>query len=187
MSRQRPPVPPPVSDDEELYRREYASVRPLPSGPTRVPLVPKEARPAGGSADELRPSEPPQLHVERSGDRVLAAAPSVSRETVRVLGRGDRPAEATCDLHGLRAEAARTRLLHFIEDSTLRGRRRVLIVCGRGQHSGAQGPVLRELAVAILAGPSLGRHVLAFTSAAPGQGGAGALAVLLRDRPPARQ
>lgn len=184
MSRSKTAASPPAAPEgEELYRREYASVRPLAPGPARVPVVPRGGRspdPAAGRARES--ASPPAFHLERSGERILAMAPSISRETVRALSQGERPVEATCDLHGLRADAAHARLVRFIEDSVHRGRRRVLIVCGRGQHSGGQGPVLRELAVAVLAGPAVGRHVLAFASAPPGQGGEGALAVLLRRR-----
>jgi DNA-nicking Smr family endonuclease len=173
----RPAPPPPPSDDDELYRREYAAVRPLPPGPTRVPRRPGPGSPAAGKP---RPSPPRPQPVEPDDGRILAAAPSVSRETVQALGKGEHPPEATCDLHGLRAAAAEARLVHFIEESVRRGLRRVRIVCGRGQHSGAAGPVLRELAASALTGSVLGRHVLAFASAAPGQGGEGALVVLLR-------
>jgi DNA-nicking Smr family endonuclease len=180
----KPPVLPPVSD-EELYRREYASVRPLPAAPSRVPRGPSAGPTGGPVAGKARPSPPrPQLFEPGDG-RIRAAAPSVSRETVQALGKGA-PPEATCDLHGLRAEAAEARLARFIEDSVGRGLRRVLVVCGRGQHSGAAGPVLRELAVSALTGPAVGRHVLAFASAPPRLGGEGALLVLLRVAPPGR-
>jgi DNA-nicking Smr family endonuclease len=187
VSKRKPPLPPPAGLDDEgrrLFEREYAGVRPLTPGPARIPLVPNADRAQGGSAE--RPGsarQRPRLHVERCDGRVTGAAAGVSRETVRALGRGEPPAEATCDLHGLRAEAARARLERFIEESASRGRRVVLIVCGRGLHSGVQGPVLLELTIETLAGSSACRHVLAFTSASRGQGGEGALRVLLRHRP----
>ena len=60
------------------------------------------------------------------------------------------------------------------------GKRCVLLVHGRGLHSPDQLPVLKEALLGWLAGGRFGRLVLAFCSARPADGGAGALYVLLR-------
>jgi DNA-nicking Smr family endonuclease len=175
----KPSSPPPATPQDEerrLYEREYASVRPLPPGPTRIPLVPGAARSHGAATQRMQPTD--GIAVRRHHGLVTGATPGVSRQTVRMLGRGELPVEATCDLHGMRAEPARGRLARFIEDSVRSGRRAVLVVCGRGLHSGPLGPVLLEVAIEVLA--SAHPQVLAFTSAPPRQGGEGALMVLLR-------
>jgi DNA-nicking Smr family endonuclease len=56
----------------------------------------------------------------------------------------------------------------------------VLIVHGRGLGSKDNIPVLKEKLQAWLTRGAIGRHVLAFTSARPWDGGTGAVYVLLR-------
>ncbi|MFQ5418592.1 MAG: Smr/MutS family protein, partial [Myxococcota bacterium] len=57
----------------------------------------------------------------------------------------------------------------------------VLVIHGRGRGS-ADGPVLKSALPGWLALPPLGASVMAFASAPPGDGGAGATVVLLRRR-----
>jgi len=60
------------------------------------------------------------------------------------------------------------------------GKRCVLVVHGRGLHSKDQRPVLKEAVVNWLGRTGLRKQVLAFCTARPYDGGAGALYVLLR-------
>ena len=68
-------------------------------------------------------------------------------------------------------------------DEVLRARRDglgcVLIVCGRGLHSGLEGPVLPDVAIERLS-EELAYYVLAFCTAPRRWGGEGALLVMLR-------
>ena len=184
-----PPATPPTLGDEverRLFECEFAGVRPLPPGPTRVAPSASAPGPRGSARAAFRKaSQVSALTVERQGSRVTGASFGVSHETLHKLGRGGTRFEATCDLHGLRAEAARMRLERFIAESVALDRRAVLVICGRGVHSGLAGPVLLEMAVRTLGQPPAAQHVLAFASAAPAQGGEGALMVLLRRRRPA--
>lgn len=154
-------------------------MRPLKPTSARVPLAPPAPRPA---TTPTGATAKPQSGwaITRQGGLVSAAAPGVARATVSALGRGELPIEDICDLHGMRAEAARGRLERFIVSRAERGCRALLVICGRGLHSGPEGPVLLDLAIEVLTGAAVGRHVLAFASAPPRQGGEGALAVLLR-------
>ena len=68
----------------------------------------------------------------------------------------------------------------FLTDSVRAGLRCVLIVHGRGLNSKDQTPVLKERLKSWLARGRPARVVLAFTTARPCDGGAGALYVLLR-------
>ncbi len=99
---------------------------------------------------------------------------------VRRLRRGDFSWQAHIDLHGLTAAEAHDDVTRFIAESFRTGRRCVLIVHGRGLNSKDQTPVLKERLKSWLAHGSAGKVVLAFASARPCDGGAGALYVLLR-------
>jgi DNA-nicking Smr family endonuclease len=59
------------------------------------------------------------------------------------------------------------------------GLRCALVIHGRGQRS-ESGPVLKQALTRWLAEPPLGARVMAFASATPADGGAGATYVLLR-------
>jgi DNA-nicking Smr family endonuclease len=175
------PTASPSSDDENrlLFEREMAGAKPL-GGPTRVPLSPGDGPPPGRRAPSARRAD--ALVVNRTGDQVSGARAGVSHQLLHDLGSGREPAAATCDLHGLRAEAARLRLRAFITSAVDHDRRVVLVVCGRGLHSGSAGPVLLDLAIETLCERPLADHVLAFVNAAPAEGGLGALRVQLRRR-----
>ena len=189
-----PPVPAGTSpaalsgvfrDEEErrLFEREFSDVQPWRRGSDRV--VPTfEPGSDGPSTDAKvgRSMADARLVVEREGAHVTGAAFGVSHATVRGLGRGDLRVEKTCDLHALHAQPARHRLEQFIDESVALGRRAVLVICGRGRHSGPEGPVLRELVIEALGKPPLLSHILAFSTAPRAHGGEGALVVLLRRR-----
>jgi DNA-nicking Smr family endonuclease len=99
---------------------------------------------------------------------------------VRQLRRGEFPRQAYLDLHGLTAAEARPAVERFVVEAVRAGRRCVLLVHGRGHNSKDNVPVLKTNLVGWLARGAVSRMVLAFTSARPSDGGAGALYVLLR-------
>lgn len=170
-----------AEDERRLFEREFADVRPLRPGPARIAPTRAPVSSDRSSSNSPRAQRPAgALVVEREGSRVACAGFGFSRENLRALGRGEFRPEVTCDLHGLRAEAAAANLRRFIMEAAAHGRRVVRVVCGRGLHSGPGGPVLLEVAVETLCTSALRRYVLAFSSSAPAQGGDGALAVMLR-------
>jgi DNA-nicking Smr family endonuclease len=85
--------------------------------------------------------------------------------------------DATLDLHGLIAEAARRRLLDFIAAAHTAHLERVRIVHGKGLRSGPGGPVLKVLVERTL--DSLD-EVADFESASAADGGSGATIARLR-------
>jgi DNA-nicking Smr family endonuclease len=99
---------------------------------------------------------------------------------VRKLRRGDFSVQAHLDLHGKSRAEAKGEVNHFLRRSREQGKRCVLLVHGRGLHSKDQVPVLKEALQNWLATARFGRHVLAFATARPQDGGAGAVYVLLR-------
>src|SRR5262249_61119461 len=84
------------------------------------------------------------------------------------------------DAHGMVSDEARAGVEAFLTEAYQHGKRCVLIVHGRGRNSKDQIPVLKSRLTTWLARGQWARLILAFTSARPYDGGAGALYVLLR-------
>ena len=167
-------------EERRLFQAAMQGVRPLPPGPRRV--VPEwQADPPARPALSSRPPRE-TLQVEEDGDKLTGAAFGVAHDLLRSLARGEIVPEAELNLHHLSADAAGHQAERFIEQSVAKGRRCVLLIHGRGLHSGPSGPALRSALVEYLCRQPLAKHVLAFTSAPPRHGGAGALLVLLRRR-----
>jgi DNA-nicking Smr family endonuclease len=85
------------------------------------------------------------------------------------------------------AEVARQQVERFIRASAIRGLRCVLIIHGRGMNSRDQIPILKQRMSSWLKRGRLKHLVLAFATARPCDGGAGALYVLLRKYAPERR
>jgi DNA-nicking Smr family endonuclease len=98
-------------------------------------------------------------------------------DVVRKLRRGVWVLQDELDLHGLRRDEARERVVEFLRDSARAGRRCVRIVHGKGHGSPGREPVLKAKVKGWLV-----QHdaVLAFTYARAADGGHGAVIVLLR-------
>jgi DNA-nicking Smr family endonuclease len=119
------------------------------------------------------------FEVTRSGERSEGLARGVDRAHLLRLRRGEVRVERRVDLHGLSAGEARRELAAEVEDAFVAGERCLLVIHGRGLRS-ESGPVLKDGVVAWLTAPPLAGRVLAFASALPRDGGAGASYVLLR-------
>ena len=168
-------------EERRLFETAMQGVRPLPPGPRRA--VPDWEAEQPAPAATLRPrSSREGLHVDEDGEKLTGAAFGVAHDLVRSLARGEIVPEAELNLHHLTADAAAHQAARFIEQSVAKGRRCVLLIHGRGLHSGPGGPSLRPALVESLSRRPLAEHVLAFTSAPPRHGGPGALLVLLRRR-----
>jgi len=111
---------------------------------------------------------------------IEGAANGVDRRLVRRLRGGEFAYQAHLDLHGMKTDEARIAVDRFLQHAHRQGQRCVLIVHGRGLNSKDQVPVLKHRLAGWLARGAWARLVLAFTSARPCDGGAGALYVLLR-------
>jgi DNA-nicking Smr family endonuclease len=185
-----PPPPPREPTEEELWARATAGASPVQVGPDRVaPPAPRGApapqRPRYTELDEVDARQAlqvgaPRFEVEPGEALLEGAIDGFDREVMRRLRRGDYAVEGRLDLHGLARDEARGAVERYLRESRLGGKRCVLLVHGRGRHSPDQLPVLKEALLGWLAGGRFGRQVLAFCSARPADGGAGALYVLLR-------
>lgn len=105
-------------------------------------------------------------------EMLFFAHPGIQHRTLKSLKQGKLSIQATLDLHGTTLSMAYDQLHTFIEQCQTDGRRRVLIIHGKGtaKLKSAIDTWLREH-------PS----TLAFSSAVPSDGGAGALYLLLRN------
>jgi DNA-nicking Smr family endonuclease len=186
--RPRAPAAPP-DDDRAAFLAAVGEVVPVRAGKTRAPAPPPR------TADQVRLATEDDEALARlaelvtgegefdlaDGDAFLEGAVHGFDERVRKkLRAGAFSTQASLDLHGLNRDQARAALERFIEQGRLAGHRCVLVVTGRGLHSRDQLPVLKAGAQGWLTRGRLARHVLAFCTARPQDGGAGALYVLLR-------
>ncbi len=119
------------------------------------------------------------FQVEHRGERREGIAEGIDRRHLLRLRRGETPVDFELDLHGLDQRDARRELRTALLEAFEEGARCVLVIHGRGHHS-PLGPVLKEKLASWLEPPPLGPRVMAFASARPADGGAGATYVLLR-------
>jgi len=101
-------------------------------------------------------------------------------KTFQQLKSGSLNKDSHLDLHGMTTDQAQENLLFFIRESYLQGHRCVLIVTGRGKNSPNGQSILKREAEIWLTRAPLKQVVLAFCTAQPKDGGAGAIYVLLR-------
>jgi DNA-nicking Smr family endonuclease len=169
-------------DDAHAFAEAVRGVRPLARGHERV--APASAEPSRHRRTAEAPAPSPFV-VEQRGETITGRARDVSVKLLHELRGGAHPIEARVDLHGRGRERALRDLDRFVAAAGTRGVRCLLVIHGRGQGSDAAGPVLRPAIWEWLASPAAARGaVMAFASARPADGGAGATLVLLRRRTP---
>jgi DNA-nicking Smr family endonuclease len=155
-----------------------ARVAPLPPTPALRAVTDPDAEALAELSDLVTGAGP--FDIAGSVEFVEGAVTGLDRRLVRRLRAGDFAVQSHLDLHGLTAAEARVAVDGFLTRAHQNGQRCVLIVHGRGLNSKDQVPVLKHRLTTWLSRGSWSRLVLAFTSARPCDGGAGALYVLLR-------
>jgi DNA-nicking Smr family endonuclease len=182
------PPPPKPQSDAELFLAEMAGLSPIqqkaprvgapPAAPARKPSKSDDAEVLASLAD-LCTGEGP-FDIADTDEFVEGIAEGLDRRILKRLRHGEYAVQAHLDLHGRTREEARDAVARFMVESRRAGRRCVLIVHGRGMHSKDQIPVLKLAVRSWLERGQISRLVLAFTTARPHDGGAGAMYVLLR-------
>lgn len=123
-----------------------------------------------------------EFELEYSDEYLSGYVRGSDPKVLMKLKNGGYSREAHLDLHGMTSEQALDSLLFFIRENYLQGKRCVLLVTGRGTRSPGGQSVLKRAVQGWLTREPLRRVVLAFVTALPRDGGAGAIYVLLRKR-----
>jgi DNA-nicking Smr family endonuclease len=186
-----PPPPPkkkeaPELDEAALFLQSVGEVEPV-RGPAKVVGEKTPPRPQIRSDEdevltqlsELVAGEGP-FDLADSDEFIEGNVGGLDRRIVQKLKRGEYALQGHVDLHGLTRAEAKEALEKFLLAARQGGRRCVLVVHGRGLHSKDQIPILKESVQTWLSRGRLAKIVLAFASARPHDGGAGAVYVLLR-------
>jgi DNA-nicking Smr family endonuclease len=195
IEKRRPPPPPPLPPappqrltEEELWAAATRDVQKVDSGAGTVPPPPPpEVRgpvwhPDLEAIDALRAliSGDAPFDIADSDEFIEGRVSGLDQTIVSKLRRGEFAVQGHLDMHGMIREEAKVEVDQFLRRSRQGGKRCVLLVHGRGTHSRDQLPVLKDALLTWLATNRFGRHVLAFATARPVDGGAGAVYVLLR-------
>jgi DNA-nicking Smr family endonuclease len=188
-----PSAPPPVEKpEEEVFADEMRGVAQLAPDP-RGRVIGGATAPAT-SAPRRRRDDDAEAYavladlidggglfdISATDEYVEGIGPGIDKRLLRKLRAGDYAVQAHLDLHGFTSDEARVEVEKFLTGARADGRRCVLIVHGRGHNSKEGIPVLKERLKVWLTRGRIGHGVLAFCSARPPDGGAGAVYVLLR-------
>jgi DNA-nicking Smr family endonuclease len=189
-----PPAPPPPPrreglSDDELWQLATDGAAPLEDrkerirpGPRPQTVAPAQLDPEIEAYEELRAlvmGDAPFDLID-SDEFIEGSVHGLDPRVVRRLRRGEFAVQGHVDLHGMTREEAKAALFAFLSHSRQAGKRCVLVVHGRGLHSKDQVPVLKDALKRWMATARFAEHVLAFATARPHDGGAGAVYVLLR-------
>jgi DNA-nicking Smr family endonuclease len=176
-------APPPPPQPAKPAKSDGLSFQDLAgSGGVKRIADPSRSLPPPEPAAPAAPRPVPRKHrlwVERRDDVVRARSEDAPARWLDDLRGGRVVPRRELDLHRKGVLEAR----QLLDEGVARARREgvscLLIVCGRGLHSGLEGPVLPDVAIERLS-EELSDHVLAFCTAPRKWGGDGALIVMLR-------
>ncbi|XXY52959.1 Smr/MutS family protein [Sorangium sp. So ce269] len=183
------PAPRPV--DPETFAIYMAGVRVLEDRVNRIPVTASRVERAALPTIASDPDEDARsrmrslvidgikFEITDDSERIEGRRLDVDPRELRRLRRARYAVDGTLDLHGLRLEAAREAVEAFVCKRQRDGDRVVAIIHGKGSHSPGGHAVLRGEIAAWLSHGRVARHVAAFATAPDGEGGAGALLVLL--------
>ncbi len=119
------------------------------------------------------------MPAQTGSDTAVFTRPGVPRKRQRKLHSGKLPVQDRLDLHGLYRHQAESAVDGFLQHAIAAQLTCVLIIHGKGLHSGEPGGVLKPLTIDRLQDCP---EVMAFCPATPQHGGNGATCVLLKHR-----
>ncbi len=163
-------------DDKALFRRTVATSKPVCKDNQESLQSPYQANnitAKSASTHSLSDNFQHEVYTESTLAYCSANTPT---KRLQALKKGAIAWQGRLDLHGLNKDAARDRLVQFINQELALNHRCLLIIHGKGNRYNSS-PVLKNLVNHWL--PQFS-EVLAFHSAQPRDGGNGALYVLLR-------
>ncbi|BBD07007.1 Smr/MutS family protein [Desulfovibrio ferrophilus] len=175
-------------EDDSMFMQAMGDVAPM-DGKGRdlpkeaVPPEPKKAKSSDALAREhLRDLVRGKIdfQLEFTSEYQHGHVEGLDPKIFNKLRAGAYATEAHLDLHGMNVDQALLATVEFIRKSYTMGKRHLIIVTGRGKNSPEGRGILRDEVQTWLTHEPLRRVVLAFVTAQPRDGGAGALYVLLR-------
>jgi len=181
----------PPEDDEELFARAMSGITPMDARNQSLPPEPLlKTKP---SREELEEAEVMQalrdlvegeapLSIHQTDEAIEGSVDGLDRHVMGKLRRGEFSIQDHLDLHGFTRDEAREKVEAFLLEAISQGKRCVLIIHGRGHGSKDHIPVLKNALKSWLERRALSKKVLAFSTAQPFDGGAGAVYVLLKTR-----
>jgi len=174
--------------DEELFRQAMEGVIPLRGKRGGREVVPLKHEVAGSSRQRqgLDPymerflKGKIEFEIEFTDEYIQGNVKGLDPRIFRRLKAGSYSPEAHLDLHGMTSDTAYLALVEFIRENYFAGKRCLLVIPGRGKNSPLGRGILREHMKEWITRDPLKRVVLAFSTAQPRHGGAGAVYILLR-------
>jgi DNA-nicking Smr family endonuclease len=121
-----------------------------------------------------------EFDVSATSEHLEAQVKGLPPTVMDRLRRGLFPVQDHLDLHGMTLEQAEKAIYQFITHSVELGRCCLLIIHGRGHRSPDGVPIIKRNLENLLLRRPVKRHILAFSTAKPVDGGSGASYVLLR-------
>ncbi len=169
------------AEDSELFRNSIGKVRPINNDKVhlREQDKPKPVpKPVVNNIEEhLIATDACEIETVSPEDTLYFTVPGLQKNVLKKLRKGHFGLDAEIDLHGLTSQEAKKQLLNFLHRCVIEGCRCVHIVHGKGYRSTDNYPILKNNLNLWL---RQHKDVLAFCSAAPKDGGAGAVLVLLQ-------
>ncbi len=172
------------AEEDALWRRVAATVRPIKPHPASQPIASDPARLA--SSAPLQPRPTPHHDSPAKPIRPVVRTPGITLDGSwdRRLASGAIVPDASIDLHGYNLEAAHQRLDAALDRAIRQGDRVLLLITGRPPRPESERPHARgRIRAAIGDWLAASRHadrIAAIRGAHPRHGGAGALYIILR-------
>jgi DNA-nicking Smr family endonuclease len=178
-----------AKEEANVFHSATKGIKPIPVSDRYVPpmaRIPVRGAPAKprtveeDNAAVLRESLSDQFDVEGLLDddpTISYSAPGVGPDVARKLRKRHWPVQDELDLHDMNRETARDQVGDFLRRAIKRGLRCVRVIHGKGYGSAGGEPVLRPMVHSWLVQKD---EVVAFCVANKGDGGHGALIVLLK-------
>ncbi|MEI3478573.1 MAG: Smr/MutS family protein [Bilophila sp.] len=172
-----------VPDEDASFFAAVRDVKPLAGKGREVaaetPPLPQQVQAPGNPLQEFMEGKL-EFALAFTDEYVEGHVLGLDLLTVGKLQAGQFSPESHLDLHGMNAQQAFEALVGFFRAAYFKGQRTVLVVPGRGRNSPHGVPILREKVQEWFTQDPFKRVILAFCTARPADGGAGALYVLLR-------
>ena len=174
-------------DDEMLFEQAMVEVKPL-GGKTKLGIGRKSPKHEQEAEEILWPRNLMETYVKNQAltewegiDSIRGGPHEWDQLLLKKLQEGAFAVQAELDLHGFSRQEARLELEGFIADCRRQNRTCVRIVHGKGNNSKDGVPVLKGLLQRWLSQRRLSQQLVAYVSARPVDGGAGAIYLLLRN------